>query len=61
MSKILIVRHGNSLSNIDKTFTGHIDSPLSDLGEKQAQKLCDFLYNNFNVDVISIVIWCGHE
>ena len=52
MSKILIVRHGNSLSNIDKTFTGHIDSPLSELGEKQAQKLCDFLCNNFNVDVI---------
>ncbi len=52
MSKILIVRHGNSLSNIDKTFTGHIDSPLSELGERQAQKVCEFIEKNYKIDAI---------
>ena len=52
MTKILIVRHGNSLSNIAKTFTGHIDSPLSETGKMQAEKASEFIFQNYKVDKI---------
>ena len=52
MTKIYLIRHGNSLSNVDKTFTGHIDSPLSELGKIQAEKVCEFVYKNLKVDKI---------
>ena len=52
MIKFLIVRHGNSVSNIAKTFTGHIDAPLSEIGYKQAQLVSEYIYNNFKVDKI---------
>lgn len=48
---IYITRHGESVSNKSGTFTGSTDVPLSELGEKQAQKICDFLLDK-NVDVI---------
>ena len=51
-TKIYIIRHGNSLSNVDKTFTGHIDSPLSELGKLQAEKVCSFVLSNLKVDKI---------
>lgn len=52
MTKILIVRHGYSQSNVNKTFTGHIDSPLSETGVKQAQKASLFIKENYSVDEI---------
>ena len=52
MTNILIVRHGNSLSNASKTFTGHINSPLSELGNKQAELTCKYIYQNYQVDAI---------
>lgn len=52
MTKIYIIRHGNSMSNVEKTFTGHIDSPLSNLGKIQAEKVCDFVVDNLHVDKI---------
>lgn len=52
MTKILLVRHGNSLSNVAKTFTGHINSRLSEMGEKQAERACEFILKNYKVDII---------
>lgn len=52
MIKFLIVRHGNSMSNLSKTFTGHKNSPLSELGFKQAELTCDYIYQNYKVDAI---------
>lgn len=52
MTKILLVRHGNSLSNVAKTFTGHINSMLSEMGEKQAERACEFILKNYKVDKI---------
>lgn len=52
MAKILIVRHGNSLSNVDKTFTGHLDALLSDVGLEQALKVSEYLFNNYKIDKI---------
>ena len=38
MTTLIVVRHGQSLSNIRGTFTGQMDSPLTELGMEQAKK-----------------------
>ena len=40
---LIVVRHGQSLSNIRETFTGQMDSPLTELGHKQAACTADYL------------------
>ena len=52
MTNFIIIRHGNSASNVDKTYTGHIDSPLSETGIKQAERACEYVYQNFKVDSV---------
>lgn len=37
---IYLLRHGQSLSNINNTFAGHTDVELSELGIKQAEATC---------------------
>ena len=43
MTTLTIVRHGQSLSNLEKTFAGQSDVPLTELGKHQALLVCDFL------------------
>jgi 2,3-bisphosphoglycerate-dependent phosphoglycerate mutase len=38
MSKLVLVRHGQSLWNLEDRFTGWIDAPLTDLGRAEARK-----------------------
>lgn len=45
MMKIYFIRHGESLSNQEKRFTGRFDSPLSELGREQAKVTFNFLKN----------------
>ena len=52
MVKILVVRHGFSQSNLDGTFTGHLDAPLTDLGIEQGKLVSDFIYKNYKIDAI---------
>lgn len=40
---LLLVRHGESEGNAGRMFTGHSASPLSPLGERQAEALADAL------------------
>lgn len=40
---VIVVRHGQSQSNINGTFTGHMDSPLTELGHKQAKNTAEYL------------------
>ena len=51
MTTLIVVRHGQSVSNVNGTFTGHMDSPLSELGVLQARKSADYLKNK-QIDVI---------
>jgi broad specificity phosphatase PhoE len=37
MSRLLLVRHGQSTWNAEERWQGHADPPLSDLGERQAR------------------------
>ena len=52
MVKLIIVRHGESKSNENNFFTGQTNVPLSVLGEKQAQILCDYVLKNYKIDKI---------
>lgn len=50
MTRILLIRHGESESNILGTFTGQLDAPLSELGHKQAECTARFILENYRVD-----------
>ena len=52
MVHLILVRHGQSLSNVGGFFTGQTDVPLSPLGERQAEALGAFLRHNFAVDAV---------
>lgn len=52
MVNLIIVRHGCSISNKEKRFTGHLDIPLSDEGKMQAELVSNYIYDNFKVDAI---------
>ncbi|NOU99064.1 histidine phosphatase family protein [Paenibacillus planticolens] len=36
MTKLYLIRHGETLWNVERRMQGHLDSPLSSLGEQQA-------------------------
>lgn len=36
MTTLYLIRHGESVSNVNKTFTGQLDAPLTEMGHKQA-------------------------
>lgn len=48
---IYLVRHGQSLANIDHIFAGHTDVDLSELGYKQAEVTCAEL-NDVLIDAV---------
>ncbi|MBO5224077.1 MAG: histidine phosphatase family protein [Clostridia bacterium] len=50
---IYITRHGESIANKTGTFTGSTNVPLSELGRKQAQKICEFLEDKNIVAIYS--------
>ncbi len=51
-ARLLLVRHGQSLSNVGGVFTGQTDVPLSALGEKQAAALCAYLLRTYTIDAV---------
>ncbi len=52
MVKFIVVRHGFSESNLDGTFTGHLNASLTELGLMQGQKVSEYILNNYKVDAI---------
>lgn len=51
ITKIIIVRHGQSIGNATKTVLGHTDLDLSELGYKQAEVTANALKNE-KIDII---------
>ena len=51
MTKIILIRHGESLGNIQKIFLGHTDWDLTERGYEQAKKMARYI-DNFDIDVI---------
>lgn len=52
MVTLIIVRHGYSIGNKEKRFTGQMDAPLDEIGYLQAVSTADYIVKNFEVDRI---------
>lgn len=52
MVRLLIVRHGLSVTNKDKIYTGQRDVPLAPLGHRQAEAACRYIMENYKVDAV---------
>lgn len=52
MTRIIMIRHGQSLANAQRRFAGHSDFDLSELGKKQAEAAAQYLCKKEKVDVI---------
>ena len=52
MTKIILVRHGQSESNVSHHFACQFDSPLSPLGKKQAVAVAEYLVPRYHIDKI---------
>lgn len=50
MTTLLLIRHGQSEANLTGVFAGNYDSPLVELGFKQAEKTAEFIAENYKVD-----------
>ena len=51
MTRLIIVRHGQSVSNLQKRFTGQNETDLTDLGRLQAENTARFL-DHYRIDRI---------
>ena len=52
MTRLVMIRHGQSLANLQGVFAGHYDIALSPLGEEQARVTADYLRKNFAIDCV---------
>ena len=52
MTTVILIRHGQSITNVTQVFTGHYDVPLSTLGQEQARRTAAYLRANFQIDAI---------
>ena len=52
MTTLIIVRHGQSMANIEGFFAGNIDIPLSPLGFEQAERTATYIAENFKIDKV---------
>ncbi len=50
-TKLIIIRHGQSIGNLNERFLGHTDLDLSEKGYKQAEMTAEFL-SNVHIDKI---------
>ncbi len=52
MTRIIMVRHGQSLANAEHLFAGHSDFDLSDFGRQQAEAAAKYLLTHEKIDAI---------
>lgn len=52
MTRIIVVRHGESAANNGGTIAGQMDVDLSELGLKQAELVAKYIAKNYKVDKI---------
>jgi len=52
MTTLLLIRHGQSVANLENVFAGHLDKPLTELGVKQARLTAEYIKENFSVDAV---------
>ena len=52
MTKLILIRHGESSFNLVKRYTGQTDVPLTELGQKQAEITAQYILSNYKIDTI---------
>lgn len=52
MTRLILIRHGQSEANRVSGFTGHSHIPLSELGRRQAEKTAEYVEKNYKIDEI---------
>ena len=52
MTKVLLVRHGESQANRKKIFAGHYDVELEEQGKLQAERTAEYIVENFDVEKV---------
>ena len=52
MTTLLLIRHGQSLANIQKYFAGNMDAPLTELGHRQARATAEYVQSHYRVDAV---------
>ena len=52
MTTLILVRHGQSVANLNGIYVGHKKAELSELGHIQAEKMTEYVLKNFNVDKV---------
>ncbi|MBQ9098220.1 MAG: histidine phosphatase family protein [Clostridia bacterium] len=52
MTRLILLRHGQSEANLKTWFAGHSDPHLTELGLEQAQRAADYLAANEHIDLI---------
>ena len=52
MTELIIIRHGYSLGNKEKRFSGQMDLPLDEVGYRQAASVARHILNNYSVDAV---------
>ena len=53
MKTFILVRHGESETNLRKAFTGQINAPLTDLGRQQAKLMAEYV-DKYHIDKIYV-------
>ncbi len=52
MTRLIIVRHGHSVTNASQRYTGQLDVPLTEQGHEQAACVARYLAENEQIDAI---------
>ena len=52
MTTLILVRHGQSMANLEEVYAGHSDFDLSPKGHKQAETTAGYIINNYKIDKI---------
>lgn len=50
--EVLLIRHGQSLADLEDRHEGRADYPLTEIGHSQAKKLSRWLFEKYDIDLI---------
>lgn len=52
MTRLILIRHGQSEANLTRRFAGHFNAPLTELGRRQAEKSAEYVAANYEVSKV---------
>jgi broad specificity phosphatase PhoE len=51
-TRLIVVRHGETAGNVGQLLHGHTDLPLTELGQRQAERVAARIHSEFQVDAV---------